>query len=216
MSYFLNELFSYSILIAVLFSLIKRNVFDKKFQPFLFFIWAGLLSEILSSLMILKGFSNAAVTNVYVLIEAFLITWQFKNWGLFNKVNKWFYGILIIFLCVWITENFIISKITQFSSYFRIVYSFAVVLMSISMINRIILIERKSLIKNPVFIICLTFIIYFTYKVLLEIFWLYGLNSSRDFRVSVYNVLKYINLFANLIYALAILWIPRKREYMLL
>lgn len=83
------------------------------------------------------------------------------------------------------------------------------------MINRIIITERKSLIRNPVFIICLAFIIYFTYKVLLEIFWLYGLNSSREFRVEVYNIFKYINLFANLIYALAILWIPRKREYML-
>jgi len=215
MSNFWNDLFSYSIGIAAVITIFKRKGFDKKFKPFFLFIWMGLLAEIVTTFFIYNGFSNAVVTNIYVLFEAFLITWQFKKWGLFNKANKWLFTFLLIFLSVWVIENFIISNIMKFSSYFRIVYSFALVLMSISMINRIIITERKSLIRNPVFIICLAFIIYFTYKVLLEIFWLYGLNSSREFRVEVYNIFKYINLFANLIYALAILWIPRKREYML-
>ena len=84
------------------------------------------------------------------------------------------------------------------------------------MINRLILDERSGLIKNSVFLITIGFIVFFTYKILIEIFWVYGLNASRDFRVEVYRIMTYINLAINLIYALAVLWIPKKREYTLL
>ena len=68
----------------------------------------------------------------------------------------------------------------------------------------------------PVFLISIGFIIYFTYEILVEAFSLYGLNNSLEFQKNVYMILTYLNLFVNLLYALAILWIPRKRVHMLL
>jgi hypothetical protein len=60
------------------------------------------------------------------------------------------------------------------------------------------------------------FIAFFTCKILIEIFWVYGLNSSRDFRVEVYRIMTFINLTVNLIYAITLIWMPAKREYTLL
>jgi hypothetical protein len=94
------------------------------------------------------------------------------------------------------------------------VYSLSVVLLSIHSINGILFKEREIL-KNPAFLICLGIVVFFTYKVVIEMFWIYGLRESRNFRLNVYIILVYINLICNLIYALAILWMRRKQAFTL-
>ncbi|HMK05166.1 MAG TPA: hypothetical protein VK489_13270 [Ferruginibacter sp.] len=149
------------------------------------------------------------------MLESFLITWQFYTWKLFNRHRSLYIVILCLLMSTWLVENFILSKINYFSSYFRIVYSFIIVLMSISVLNMLLVRERKTLLKNPMFLICITFIIYYTYRVVVEAFWVYGLNSSREFRLKVYQILLFINVFANLVYALAVLWMPTKQRFTL-
>ena len=89
-------------------------------------------------------------------------------------------------------------------------------MMSIHINNMLIVTYRKKLLKNPVFLICSGFIIYFTYKILIEAFWLYGLKAGKGFRINVYLLLTWINLIVNLIYALAMLWIPKKPQHITL
>jgi hypothetical protein len=216
MSYEIIDLLSYSVAIAAIIGLIRINKIDRTFIPFIILMFLGLLNESLSSFLIRKGYSNAINANIYSLLEAMLITLFFKKLGLFDRVKKMYLWLLILFVVVWVTENFIISKITAFNSYFNITYSFAIVLMSITMINRVIIEAKKALLTSSVFLICIGFTIFFIYAALIEIFWVYGLNSSPEFSTSVYRIMTYINLLVNLIYALAILWIPRKREYILL
>jgi hypothetical protein len=87
--------------------------------------------------------------------------------------------------------------------------------MSVTVINRFIFGNIHQILKNALFHIIIAFIAFFTYKTLIEIFWVYGLNASRDFRVAVYRIMTYINLFANIVYTLAVIWMPRKAEYTL-
>jgi hypothetical protein len=216
MSYEIIDLLSYSVAIAAIIGLVRINKIDRTFIPFIILMFLGLLNESLSSFLIRKGYSNAINANIYSLLEAILITIFFRKLGLFDRAKKMYSWLLLLFIAVWVTENFIISKITVFNSYFNITYSFAVVLMSITMINRVIIEAKKGLLTSPVFLICIGFTIFFIYTALIEIFWVYGLNSSPEFSTSVYRIMTYINLLVNLIYALAILWIPRKREYILL
>jgi hypothetical protein len=216
MNYFLKEGLSYTIVIPLLIALFKLRKMDHSFIPFLIFIFLGFVTELVSTYQINTGQSNAEVSNIYVLFEALLIIWQFDKWSLFAKAKGLFPLIVLIFFALWLFENFYIASINIFSSYFRVVYSFAIVLMSIHTINMVILNENKSILLNTIFLACIAFILYFTYKVLVEIFWLYGLNGSEQFRGHVYNIMSYINLLANLIYAFAILWVPRKQEYILL
>ena len=81
--------------------------------------------------------------------------------------------------------------------------------------NKIIITETKALIKNPAFLTCVAFIIYFTYLALVEIFYIYGLSKDITFSVKMYAIMTAINLFTNLTYAMVILWIPRKRYSLL-
>lgn len=215
MSYTVRLIFSFSIIIAVVISWVRFKKINPTYYPFIFCLWVGLLNEILSYIFSRLNHSNAVNSNIYVLLESFFIAWQFYTWKLFNRHQSLFIIILCLFLGVWVVENFILSRIDHFSSYFRITYSFITVLMSISVLNTLLARERKSIVTNPVFLICISFIIYYTYKVLVEAFWVYGLNSSKEFRLKVYSILLYINLFVNLIYAFAIIWMPTKQRFTL-
>ncbi|HSU29083.1 MAG TPA: hypothetical protein VLJ68_11925 [Chitinophagaceae bacterium] len=215
MNYNLVIIFSLSVSIAAIIGVIRFNKINSTYYPFLFFIWIGLLNEILSFAITQKGGYTGVNNNIYVLIESLLIAWQFRNWGLFLERSSLFTGIVILFLVAWPVEAFLIGGITKTISYFRLIYSFVIVLMSISIINQQLILERKSILKNPIFLICMAFIIYFTYKVIVGAFWLYGLNMSQQFMLNIFTILACINLFANLVYALAVLWIPTKHRFSL-
>ena len=213
MNYTLIVAFSFSITGAAVIACIRAKKVSTDFIPFLLTVSLAFFNEVASFIISKAGYSTNINNNIYILLESLLITWQFQRWGLFERGKKWYYGILIFYILFWTFDFFIIHTITYVSSYFRIAYSYITVIMSISIINRLIIHERACLLKNSIFLVCFAFIIYYTYKVLLEVFWVNGLNASRVFRMKVYDLYACINLFANLIYALAVLWMPRKLPY---
>jgi hypothetical protein len=212
MSYEFAIAFAFSIAIPAVLGFFKYPAANEDYTPFFFYIWIGLLNEIISVIFNYSGQSNAINSNIYVLIESVLILWLFRRLKLFKTYNI-FYTLVFLYLAVWITENLFVSTISFFNSYFRIVYSFVTVLMSIQVVNQLIVREQKSITRHSAFIICIGFIIYYTYKILVEVFWLYGLNNSPEFQTDVYNILHIINFICNLIYALAIVWVPKKKEF---
>jgi hypothetical protein len=212
MSYEVAIAFAFSIVIPAALGFYRYPGTNKDYKPFFYFIWIGLLNEIISVCVNYSGESNAVNSNIYVLIESLIILWLFRRLKLFKTYNI-YYALVFLYLAVWVTENLFVSKITQFNSYFRIVYSFATVLMAIQVVNQLIVRQQKSITRHASFIISIGFIIYYTYKILVEVFWVYGLNNSPEFQTDVYNILHIINFICNLIYAIAIIWIPRKKEF---
>lgn len=215
MNYSLIVLFSFSILIGSIIGWCRFRVINPIFFPFLYLVWLGLFNEIISLIITQHQYSNAVNNNIFNLLEAVCIAWLFKKWGLFTRATTPYLVIQTLFILSWVTENFFIATLHSFDSYFIILHDFVIVFMSISMLNKLIISERGKLLMNPMFLICMSFIIYFTYSVLVDTFWMYGLDASRSFRLRVYDILAFINLFANLIYALAILWMPTKPRYTL-
>lgn len=214
MSFELNAAFSLSIVIgaAIGWSRFKRA--DPAFFPFLLLLTVGLVNEVISIVLIVTVHGNVFNYNLYELAEALLLTWQFLKWGLF-KGGRWLYYFLqAVFVVLWVVENFIHS-FEEFNSHFIMVHSFLLVMMSISMINRVSLRETLPLWRQPVFLICIGQVIYQDYAALVEAFWIFGLNYSDGFRSRIYEIHSYINLFTNLLFAFAILWVPTKLRYIL-
>jgi hypothetical protein len=216
MNYTLAVILSFSVLIPAVTGWVRFSRIHPAYYPFIILLSCGLLNEILSFLLTRNGHSNAVNSNIYALVEGILVTMFFYKAGLFSRNKNIFYGLIIFLVLLWITDKLIIADLYQFSSYYTLGSAFLFVLMSISMINRLTLVEHQRLTRNSIFIICLCFICFFTYALLVEIFWLYGLDSSRQFRLRVYRIMSFINVGVNLIYTLAVLWIPRKQEYTLL
>lgn len=208
-------LLSLCIAIPALFGAIKVSRIDPAFYPFLFCLWLGTVNEILGIVLINFNYYNTVNTNIYLLLESFLITWQFKKWHLLGSKNLLMYLIFSALILLWITENFIIGNITVFNSYFRIGYSTAIVFMSTGMMNKLIATERKSLAKNSIFIICTAYIIFYTFSILSEVFWVYGLGENKNFMNSVYNIAVVSNFLSIILFTFSIIWIPIKQRFTL-
>jgi hypothetical protein len=206
------EILSFSIAIAAIFAIFRLKYVDSLFYPFLLLVFVALLTEIINVLSNHYFSSNAVPVNVYSLIESILITWQFKKWRLF-KNNQLFVFLIALFVLAWCIEVFFISSIFVFITYFIVLTSFIFVLMSIQMINRLIVTTKNSLLRNASFLICLGFLIFFTYSTIVEVFWWYGLKGSDEFTNRIYDIVSIINLFVNLIFAVAVLFIPQKQRF---
>ena len=212
MRFTLLDLYCFSIGIAAIIGVVRFNRINPAYYPFVYLCWLAFTNEIISYLLLYTGQYNSLNNNIYVLFESFLICWQFRKWGLLSN-KKLFLSLLTLFLLAWFIEAFFIKGIKYTITYFRIFYSFIVVLMSLQIVSHILLRERSPLLRNSIFLICLGFIIYFTFKILVGIFWLWGLNTNDTFVSNMIWILVYLNVFTNLIYALAVSWMPRRLQF---
>ena len=209
-------LLSQSILLPIIAGLVRLRRIDARYQPFYLLLCIGFFSEVVS-FIIIKGFHghNSIPLNIYYLIEWVLIAWQFHVWG-FLKQKPWAFYILLAFgVILWIIENLVFGKITDFSPYFCIFYYFVIVLLSIRTINFMITHDR-NLFRNPQFMICIGFIIYFLYLILYS--WasavsMYGKSVAST--TVIFYLMAYINALTNAIYAIAFLLIPARVKFTL-
>jgi hypothetical protein len=206
-------LFSSTILLPSIIGLIRHHKIERRFYPFIICLLAGTVNEIISFIVSWVGYSTTLNNNVYVLAEALLILWQFKEWGLFQNYKKTYLTLIFVLILSWLYENSDLDELSKMRMNFRLLYSFLIVLMSIHLNNKLVFTYRKNLIRSPIFLMCCGFSFYFTFKILVEIFWEYGLTNSSNFQTNVYIILTWINGFVNIIYALAILCIPTKPRY---
>ena len=205
--------FGLFIILPGIIGVIRYKEIDKAYYPFLYLLWLGSANEILSFVLIKNGESNATTVNVFLLIESLLICYQFFSWQLFKGFEKLFIPLIFVLALFWVLETFVLRSFKVFASYFIILHSFTNVLLSVFMINVLIAKEKKKMLKNSVFLICLGLIIFFTYAVLVEAFYLYGVSSSIEFQRAVVSVMVIINLVTNFLYTLAVIWMPKKQKF---
>lgn len=215
MSYELNAILSLASGVGALIGWTRFNKTDPAFLPFILLLTAGFITEIISIAVMQAGYSNAIFYNLFSLTEAILITWQFRLWGLFHFKRRTYLYFKCTIAAGWLTETILRQDITAFNSYFIIVYSCYVVFMAINGLNKVLFRGASVLYNNPTFLICIGLVVYFTYTILVEIFWFYGLNRSTSFRLNILEIFTYVNLFSNTLFATATLWIPMKRQYIL-
>ena len=211
MNFYLSVVSGYSLLIPGVISIFRLNVIRDTYYPFILFIFLGCFNEAISIFLATNGYYTIINSNIYVLLACLLLIQSVNKNRLCKHHSHLYITILSLSIIIWIFESFIMRDIEQTSSYFRIYYSFLIVILSITTINKIIISETGDLLSNSLFLICVCFIGYYTLKVLIEAFLIYGIKYSNIVLVNIYTILIYVNLIINLVFALAILWIPRKQ-----
>jgi len=212
MKFTLLDLYCFSIGIAAILGAVRFKKINPAYYPFIYLVWIAFATEMASYFLIYAGYYNAIPYNIYVLLEALLVTWQFRRWGLFKNLDGLFYCLLGLFVILWSIDCFFIKGIRHTITYYRIVHSFIIVLMSISLVSQLLTRERQSLFRNASFLICLGFIIFFTFKIFVGIFTIWGAND-KNFRMNIGYIPVYLNVFTNLIFAIAVLWIPNRLRF---
>ena len=215
MTYTLAVILSASIAFPAIIALVRFRRINAVYHPFIYCIWLGFLNEVIGFFVVRSGNSNAFNNNIYALAEAILFTWLFKKWGLFEKNKKIIFFLAVLYVAAWLSETFLLDRMKHNTSYFRILYAFVIVLLSTQTIYSQLILEKRNILRNSIFLICTCFVIYYTYNVIVGLFWLYGLNASLEFQRNIYTIMIYINCIVNLIYALAVLWMPTKHRFSL-
>jgi len=208
-------LLSQLILLPIIAGLVRFRRLDKSYQPFFLLLIIGFLTEVIGFIVIKGGGSNFVIVNIYVLIEWGLIAWQFHVWGFLRQKKRLFYALLAFTTVCWIIENLVFHHITGIVPYFRFLYFFFIVLLSINKINFMITHENRNLFRNPKFLICIGFIIYFIYMIV--DFWAFEISLLGAATISrrIHFLMAYINVFTNIIYAIAFLLIPKPQKFTL-
>ena len=181
MSDTLDTIFSFSIALAALIGWIRFRRIHSSYYPFLICIWVGFVNEIISYLLRSKDISTGINNTIYVLIESLLITWQFKRWFLFKGHKHLFILVLVSLVLAWTIEALLRNGINYTMSYYRIFYPIIVLLMSLTLIGERLSFEKINFLKNPIYLICIAFVIYFTDKVIVGMFWLYSIRFNKIF-----------------------------------
>ena len=197
------------------FAAYRFSMIRKEFHPFIYYIWLGCINEI-ASYYLGKYYQTTSVNNnIFNLCEPLLILWQLKRWKLFDSKNNLFISLIVVLVAVWLIEVFWISSILQFGSYFKVFYNFIIIILSINLMNRLITHDQEVLYKNPIFLICVQNILMFTIGILIEMFYIYGLNINGGFRDMIYSIFTNVNLIITLSYIFSILWMPTRNIYIL-
>ncbi|MFT3937114.1 MAG: hypothetical protein QM726_26035 [Chitinophagaceae bacterium] len=206
---------SLSIIFAAIIGVIRFRKIDTSYHPFILYACLDLVVEIAVYVLLMKHKQNevSLIYNIFGLAEFSLLVLLFHNWGLFKRKKSSFVAIIslsvLLFACTLFIRGY--SKINYFS---EIVNSFALIFFSISAFNTMILSERKNIFKNPKFWICIGIIIYYTCFILVytEKLSFLNLHPSKTFDYKVWAINAYANLLVNLLYAVAVLWIPRNKN----
>lgn len=213
MNFNTTVLLSFSIIIPVIIGLVRLHKINKAYYPFIICLSLGLLNEITSFFLVHAGYYNTVNCNMYMFIEASLLLWQFRKWGLFSARMQ--YILLAALAFVWSAEILVIFSITRYASWFLMIYSSLITVLSVFQVNKLLARERKKLFRNPVFIICAAFLLYYPFSVLSEAFWLYGLGQPAGFSIRIHWIAVLTNFMAILLYILAILWMPNRQKFTL-
>ena len=209
------DVFNASIFLGGLLALWRITQLDRRFYPFIFILWIGGLNEMASYWLAKNGHHTLLNNNLYVLAESLFLTCFFQRVLVLPSHKETFRALLLSLVLFWITENLLCNRLFSYSNYFRIYYSALLVGMSLLTFNQLLLSEKPLGEATALFMLCTGFIMYFLPKVLVNSFWIYGLSGSRPFQLQVSRIMVTVNFITNLIYAIAILWIPRKKPSLL-
>lgn len=213
MSNTVTQLLSFTIIFPMVLGLIRMHRIRASYQPFLLLLLLALTSEVVSEVSIRLTKSNTITSNIYTLLEAGVILYLFYTWGFFKKRPRLMILLAIIYCAVWAFENLYMGLLADgFSSYFLMFYSLVTVLLSINEINSLIAAFGGNLFRNAKFLICIGFIIMGVYSVITEGFQLIDPDNSRVSR-NIFNLFAFINAFVNIVYAIAVWFIPVRDDY---
>jgi hypothetical protein len=213
----LRFIFSLSIGFAVIIGIVRFRRIDSAYYPFIYNIIVALLVEILNRILTVRGHPSAfmLVLNIFSYIDFFLFLWLFHNWGLFNRKKSTFIAIAGTFFIIWLLNNILVTGFIKHNLYFFILYSFALIFFSVNTFNKAVVHERSSIFRNPKFWICLGIIIFYSFFIVTVStgISLFMHNVSVEFRRGLQSISVFSNLLVNLLYAVAVLWIPRKKNF---
>jgi len=210
----LEFILSMSIVFPLILGIVRWKVIDTAYYPFIYNLLAVLLVEIIIKL--LNHSTNVIKSvNIFSLVDFCLFAWLFHNWGLFNGNRKIFLLIIAGISVVWAYTSFFVTGFQHMNNLYLLIYSAALIFFSVTTFNKIVVHQRINIFTNARFWICIGIIIFYSFFILTRATDLStGVlkHVSKSFKDNLQLINTYSNLLVNLLYAVAVIWIPRKKN----
>lgn len=116
-------------------------------------------------------------------------------------------------LLTWFADNIFLYSVHGNNSVFRIFYSLIILLLSIRQLHVILAREENKFLKNAVFQLCATFLVYYSCRVFIEIVNFLLPGQSNAYNLELFMIIAVANFLSYIIYTIAILCIPGKQEF---
>lgn len=203
--------------------IIRWRKIDSRYYPVILVFGAATIAEFYRAIQLINYYGQYELPitvslegyNLYVLCLSILYTLFFKNMGLFGTFSKLPYLIISLFIITWLLDHFVLrgNQIQYPTKYFRLFYSLFLSLFAIQQINRLIINEKRNMLKNSTFLICCCLLFFFLPYIITEGVFLFNPKVSGNFYASVFLVRKWTNILIYLIFTLAVLWMPPKKPF---
>lgn len=207
--YALNILFNHSITIGAAIAVARFRTASAVYKPFLWLLVIGFCNETISLIMMYSVRNNMVNSNIYLLLEFFLVLLQFHRWDTFH--TRWLTGFAGCGFIVWFADHFILHHLADNTSIFRVFYSLNIVVLSLVAVSQYEA-NHSVRVPLPMLLICFAFLLYYTCKSFIEVFNAYTLDFRAGFYHRLFFLLDCINLLTNLVYATAVLCLPKKSK----
>jgi hypothetical protein len=208
-----NYILAMIIAIPAIIGLVNIKKIDNNYWPIILICLLAVINENISLYNTIHKKINFTTNNFYFLINSCLLLVLFNMWGVFNKYKNIFYFLLGLFASIWLTDNFIISKLNEYTFYNRLYFSLVIVVLATIVINRLIFEAKGSLLTNARFLICTAIIIFYTMRILSISFSI--LKVSLPMQIAISNISKYSATIYNLLFLIAVICLPRKKTSLL-
>jgi hypothetical protein len=207
-----NMLLNFSIVLPVL-AAVKRFKQVGPEGPFVWLLVIGLVNELTSFFLITKGQANSINGNLYILTEHILLLLQFLYWQAYSRrIFEW---LLLTGTVLWAADNFMLHRIADDNSLFRIYHSLVIVFLAAMRIKHYVAAYEGRIYTDTCFIICCGLLLYFGCKAFLESFNAFHAVLSPGFYRQLYMILCLANAISNIMFLIAILCMQPKRAFML-
>ncbi len=202
---------AYSLSPAAVMAIFRYRNADTDFHPFIYLLWMGFINEALSTMLIKTGHSNAINNNIYVLLEAGLLLWQFYKWGVLKRYG-WMYVIAGVLVGLgWGLENVWLGEIRSFDNLFRMYTAVLVISLALIKLTQRAAEIRERRYTKTCFLICAGLLLYFCVNLYLEI--LLHFFHTATWTGALFWWSGWVNIVANILFFIAVLWIPGKAFY---
>jgi hypothetical protein len=209
--------------IAFAVGLVRLKKMDGSYYPFIAIMGVASITEFIRITQLFNYYLNLGlpiglsieVYNIYVLAIGILYPLLFYKWGLLRRPAYILQLIIGALVLIWVIDHFVYNgyQLPKATKFYRLTYSLLLCLFAIHHINKLIVREKKMLLRNSSFLICLGLLFFFIPYIIIEGIFLFNPKTSPDFYASVFEIRSRYNPVIYLIFTVAILWIPPKKPF---
>ncbi len=205
--------------VPIVICLIRYKRIHPRYLPLFTYLIARAILEIAGNLVVIfikpmPEYGNAPFYNFTFLLEGLLITWQLYKLQALKKNRQWYICLQILWVLIWLIDNFYIGSFAKFNLMFHTSYSFLLLFVITTLISKIALSKRQSIYRNPDFWFCISFALWFIYSIFYAFSKYLVVREKQLYNISndIIKFMEFAEVLLYLLLAWAMFLVPPKRK----